>query len=177
MEFLRQLRPVRADRMWPMETGAAKELAEEQNNTRKGAKSQRAQREQSSCSLRVFAPWRLCVRLFIFSQLPSRGGIGPPPPRPSPGRGERNHRQSQRRKSIFLEKMESEPCATLHRAMRDLVSRRVASLPGVGDVTHDHQNVAARHDRVVAGIEFHVSVGLANRQGQKFVTPVQVHFL
>jgi hypothetical protein len=37
--------------------------------SRKGGKSQRAQREQSSYSLRVFAPWRLCVRLFVFSQL------------------------------------------------------------------------------------------------------------
>ncbi len=71
---------------------------------------------------------------------------------------------------------ESEPCVTLNRAMRDLVSRRVASLPGVRDVTHDHQNVAARHDRVIAGIEFHAAVGLANRQRQKIVTPAQVHF-
>jgi hypothetical protein len=29
--------------------------------------SQKAQGEQSSCPLRAFAPWRLCVKLFIFS--------------------------------------------------------------------------------------------------------------
>src|SRR5208337_1852283 len=37
--------------------------------SRKGAKSQKAQRKQSRCSLRVFAASRLCVTLFVFSQL------------------------------------------------------------------------------------------------------------
>jgi hypothetical protein len=41
------------------------------NIPRKGAKSQKAQRKQSSSSLGVFAPWSRGrgMRLFIFSQL------------------------------------------------------------------------------------------------------------
>ena len=35
------------------------------------AQSRRGRKKQAGCRLRVFAPWHLCVRLFIVSQLPS----------------------------------------------------------------------------------------------------------
>jgi hypothetical protein len=37
--------------------------------SRQDAKAQRAQRKRNGCSLRFFAPWRLGVRLFVFSEL------------------------------------------------------------------------------------------------------------
>jgi len=69
-------------------------LQKSETPRRKGSPS-----KQRSSPLRFFASWRLCVRLFIFSQLPSRGGNGTPPG-PSPVRGERNHVDPDVRKAL-----------------------------------------------------------------------------
>jgi hypothetical protein len=37
--------------------------------SRKAAKAQRSQRKKGTCFSRFFAPWRLCAKLSIFSQL------------------------------------------------------------------------------------------------------------
>jgi hypothetical protein len=55
--------------MWPTAKEDVKKPQTSKSISRKGAKSQRAQREQSNCFLRVFAPWRFCVRLFKSSHL------------------------------------------------------------------------------------------------------------
>jgi hypothetical protein len=48
--------------------GVKKSLNKQKRFTQRRKVAEGAKKQRSRC-LRVFAPWRLCVRLFIFSQL------------------------------------------------------------------------------------------------------------
>jgi hypothetical protein len=66
-------RSLSAGGMWPMAPRALKNSRKGKGISRQGAKTQRTQTEQASHPLRVFAPWRLGVRLLIFQTFSGRG--------------------------------------------------------------------------------------------------------